>query len=134
VQGDIGELSAMEWLASRGAHVYVPVGHSPDVDLVAVVDGQALRVEVKTSTNVTPTGRWNVMIATRGGNQSWTGLVKYFKPDRCDFLFVHVRDGRRCSFLRLRSRVGRAYTSVDRSTQSSRSKLGGRSCHAKTQD
>jgi hypothetical protein len=95
VQGDIGELSAMEWLASRGAHVYIPVGHSPDVDLVAVVDGQALRVEVKTSTNVTPTGRWNVMIATRGGNQSWTGLVKYFKPDRCDFLFVHVRDGRR---------------------------------------
>jgi hypothetical protein len=33
-QGDIGELSAMEWLASRGAHIYVPVGHSPDVDLV----------------------------------------------------------------------------------------------------
>jgi hypothetical protein len=35
------------------------------------------------------------MIATRGGNQSWTGLVKYFKRDRCDYLFVHVGDGRR---------------------------------------
>ena len=25
-QGDMGELSAMEWLASKGAHIYVPVG------------------------------------------------------------------------------------------------------------
>jgi hypothetical protein len=41
----------MEWLASKGAHIYVPVGHTPDVDLVAEINGQLLRVEVKTSTN-----------------------------------------------------------------------------------
>jgi hypothetical protein len=35
VQGDLGELSAMEWLASKGALVWIPVGHSPDVDLLA---------------------------------------------------------------------------------------------------
>ena len=35
------------------------------------------------------------MIATRGGNQSWSGLTKHFEPGRCDFLFVHVADGRR---------------------------------------
>jgi hypothetical protein len=29
-QGDLGELSAMEWLASQGAHIYLPLGHSPD--------------------------------------------------------------------------------------------------------
>jgi hypothetical protein len=94
-QGDIGELSAMEWLASKGAHLYVPVGHSPDVDVVAGFGRRLLRVEVKTSTHRREGGNWSVVIATRGGNQSWTGLVKYFDPGRCDFLFVHVGDGRR---------------------------------------
>jgi hypothetical protein len=93
-QGDIGELSAMEWLASRGAHIYVPVGHSPDVDLVAEVSGDVSRIEVKTSTQRVG-ARWGVNIATRGGNQSWSGLVKRFDTSRCEFLFVHVGDGRR---------------------------------------
>jgi Holliday junction resolvase-like predicted endonuclease len=94
-QGDIGELSAMEWLASKGAHIYVPVGHSPDVDLIAEVDGQLLRIEVKTATHRRSEGKWAVQIATRGGNQSWSGVAKYFDPTRCDYLFVHVGDGRR---------------------------------------
>jgi hypothetical protein len=32
-QGDLGELSAMEWLGSHGFAVYYPIGHSPDCDL-----------------------------------------------------------------------------------------------------
>jgi hypothetical protein len=93
-QGDLGELSAMEWLASKGAHIYVPVGHSPDVDLIAEIDGVILRIEVKTTTHQRG-DRWGVLISTRGGNQSWTGVVKYFDKARCDFLFVQVGDGRR---------------------------------------
>lgn len=84
----------MEWLAGQGAQIYVPVGHSPDVDLVALLDGRLLRVEVKTGTCRTR-GRWSVRISTMGGNQSWNGIVKYFDPNRCDYLFVHVGDGRR---------------------------------------
>ena len=40
-------------------------------------------------------GRWQVSLVTRGGNQSWTGIVKHFSPDRADYLFAHVADGRR---------------------------------------
>jgi Holliday junction resolvase-like predicted endonuclease len=94
-QGDIGELSAMEWLASKGAHIYVPVGHSPDIDLVAELSGVVLRVGVKTTTHTKSAGRWNVNLSTRGGNQSWSGVAKYFDRARCDFIFVHVGDGRR---------------------------------------
>ena len=47
-QGDFGELSAMQWLASQGASVALPVGHSPDWDLIAELDGRLLRVQVKT--------------------------------------------------------------------------------------
>jgi len=84
----------MEWLASKGYAVYYPIGHSPDCDVV-VNDGHALRrVQVKTTRRYY-NRRWNVMICTRGGNQSWNGLVKRFSPARCDWLFVLVADGRR---------------------------------------
>ena len=85
----------MEWLVSQGARVYIPVFHSPDVDLVAEFDECPLRVQVKTSTVRNRRGRWEVTISTRGGNQSWNGLVKYLDPARCEFLFVLVADGRR---------------------------------------
>jgi len=44
VQGDLGELSAMEWLASRGATVWTPSNHSPHVDLMAEWDDCLIRV------------------------------------------------------------------------------------------
>lgn len=98
-QGDLGEFSAMEWLASKGALVWVPLGHSRDVDLIAEFNDQMLRVQVKTTTQraTTPRGhrRWRAMIATNGGNQSWSGSTKTFDPTRVDLLFVLVGDGRR---------------------------------------
>jgi hypothetical protein len=93
-QGDLGEMSAMDWFASQGALVCFPIGHSPDWDFLAELDGRLLRVQVKTCTSF-QNRRWNVSICTRGGNQSWSGLVKRFDPRRCDFLFAVVGDGRR---------------------------------------
>ena len=93
-QGDIGEKSALCWFIEQGVTVYLPFGHSPDIDLIANFGDHVSRVQVKTST-VFAKGRWMVTLATRGGNQSWSGLVKYFGADRCDHLFVLVADGRR---------------------------------------
>lgn len=94
-QGDFGERSALNWLADQGAHVYLPFGHSPDIDLVAELDGRLISVEVKTGTSKAPGGNWAIRLATSGGNQSWNRIVKHFEPSRCDFLFAHVGDGRR---------------------------------------
>jgi hypothetical protein len=94
-QGDLGEQSAVEWLWSQGYSVFVPFGHSPDVDLVALIQGDAARIQVKSCRRHIPTDRWEVMLCTRGGNQSWNGLSKQFSSDRCDYLFVLVGDGRR---------------------------------------
>src|SRR5262249_20798942 len=93
-QGDTGELSAIEWLVMAGADVFVPLFANPDVDLIADFGDRLVRVQVKTS-SYRRNGRWEVMLATRGGNQSWNGLVKVLDPSRCDTLFVHVGDGRR---------------------------------------
>ena len=84
----------MCWLASRGATVFLPVGHSPDVDLIADFGDEVVRVQVKTSTNWTRR-RWVVTLCTRGGNQSWQGTVKRLDPSKYESLFVHVGDGRR---------------------------------------
>lgn len=98
-QGDLGELSAMGWLASKGAVVWIPFGHSPDIDLIAEIDERLLRIQVKTCTYYpsTPSGRrrWYVGVVTNGGNQSWSGVAKKFDPSSIDFLFVLVGDGRR---------------------------------------
>ena len=93
-QGDLGELSAMDWFASRGAIVCFPIGHSPDWDFIAELDGRLLRVQVKSCISFIKR-RWSVTVCTRGGNQSWNGLVKRWDPRRCDYLFVVVGDGRR---------------------------------------
>jgi hypothetical protein len=98
-QGDLGEASAIEWLTRQGATVFIPFGHSPDVDLVAEVQGDLLRVQVKTSTYAVPTGsggsRFLIQLATNGGNQSWTGVAKRFDSTRFDLLFVLAGNGRR---------------------------------------
>jgi hypothetical protein len=97
-QGDLGEVAALGWLVQRGAKVAIPVGHSPDYDLVADFAGTLHRVQVKTTRRRTPAGRWQAMLETHGGNQSWSGTVKRFDASRYDWLFVLVGDGR-CWFI-----------------------------------
>jgi hypothetical protein len=93
-QGDFGELSALEWLTAAGACVFIPLFSHPDYDVIADYAGRLVRVQVKTS------GQWQrnrfiVSLCTRGGNQSWNGIVKRMDASRCDQLFIHVADGRR---------------------------------------
>lgn len=98
-QGDLGEASAIDWFTRLGATVFIPFGHSTDVDLVANLDHQLLRIQVKTSTQtlVTPAGhaRYPVTLATNGGNQSWSGTTKRMDPNQFDYLFAITCDGRR---------------------------------------
>jgi Holliday junction resolvase-like predicted endonuclease len=92
-QGDLGERAALHWLMGQGARVSIPFGHSPHYDLVTDFDGELLRVQVKTSV-CRYKQRWAVTVCTRGGNQSWQGVVKKLDPSRFDYLFVLVADGR----------------------------------------
>ena len=93
-QGDQGEYSAVAWLGQIGATVGVVLGNCSDYDVMAELEGRLIRVQVKTSRYVR-NDRYTVALATRGGNQSWTGLVKRFSATRCDYLFAHVACGRR---------------------------------------
>jgi hypothetical protein len=93
VQGDFGERAALYWLIGQSAHVSIPFGHSPHYDLIADFAGRLSRVQVKTSV-CRYKQRWSVAVCTRGGNQSWGGLVKRLSAENYDHLFVLVGDGR----------------------------------------
>ena len=93
-QGDIGEADAISWLTRAGFDVWIPLGTNPNVDLIAERDDELLRVQVKTCT-CRVKERWSVALCTRGGNQSWNGIVKRFSATRCDFVFVLAGDMRR---------------------------------------
>jgi hypothetical protein len=93
IQGDIGEAAAIAWLTRTGFGVWVPLGHSPDADLIAQRGDRLHRVQVKTSTALR-NGRYEVSLATKGGNRSWSGRVKTIDPCRYEYLFVLVADGR----------------------------------------
>lgn len=94
-QGNAGELSAICWLTEAGAFVSKPLFEGPDYDLVAdFFDGAPKRVQVKTSTCL-ERGRFHVALCTRGGNRSWNRVIKRMGAERCDYVFVHVGDGRR---------------------------------------
>ena len=84
----------MCWLASRGAHVAIPLGNNRHWDLIAELDGRVLRVQVKTTRGFR-LRRWEVTVATRGGNQRWNRVAKLLDISRFDYLFVLVGDGRR---------------------------------------
>jgi hypothetical protein len=93
-QGDPGERSAITWLLERELPVFLPVGHSPDIDVITVIANRVVSVQVKTSTQFTK-NRWDVAVCTPGGNRSWNGVIKHLDPSRYDRLFVLVGDGRR---------------------------------------
>lgn len=93
-QGNQGETLAVAWLMSRGWNIALPIGNCSDYDVVAEIDEKLAKVQVKT-TRFFRGNRWDVSVATRGGNQSWSGLVKRFSSSRCDFLYVHTACGRR---------------------------------------
>jgi PD-(D/E)XK endonuclease len=84
----------MNWLSQAGAIVAKPLFEAPDYDLIADFGDRIDRVQVKTST-CWAKNRFVVALCTRGGNQSWNGIVKRLNATRCDSVFVHVGDGRR---------------------------------------
>jgi hypothetical protein len=93
-QGERGEQLAALWFEARGVPVFAPRFHNPrDFDFIVDWNDGAERVQVKTSTQLRK-GRWEVTLCTRGGNRSWSGLVKRLDPTRYEYLFVLVADGR----------------------------------------
>ena len=111
LQGDIGELSAMGWLITQGAKVFLPFGHSPDVDLVADFGDELLRVQVKTST-VYRNARFEVTLATRGATRAGTASRSSCAPADATISSSMPAMAGAGSYRRPRSTVARGFSSA----------------------
>ena len=85
-QGNLGEAIAICELSKLGYSISIPLHTNLPYDLVADKDGVLYRVQVK-STSVQKDGKWNVFIATSGGNTK-LHTRKGFDSSRCDYIFV----------------------------------------------
>ena len=92
LQGLLGLSAAIDWFTRNDYFVAIPLNDSQPWDLV-VEDpaGAVSRVQVKTTTFRNPRGRFVVMLATAGGNRSFS-TRRPFDPSKSEILFVLTDD------------------------------------------
>jgi len=96
-QGDFGLGLAIATFAALGHTVAVPLTDNQDYDLVVDMNGRLGRVQVRT-TQFVRHGSYCVSLSTKGGNRTSVGKVRYFDPEKVDYLFVLTGHGDRYSF------------------------------------
>lgn len=87
-QGDVGLAIAIAWFVENGYNVSIPLTDSQDYDLVVETRNKLSRVQIRTTYHKKPTGFYGVNLLVSGGNRSGTGKIKFFDPERVDYLFV----------------------------------------------
>lgn len=90
-QGDAGVGIAIAWFTTHDYRVSLPLTDSQRYDLI-VDNGTLQRVQVKTATQVGPSGNYQAWIKTCGGNRS-SSSSKHFDPSECEVLFIVTGDG-----------------------------------------
>jgi hypothetical protein len=93
-QGEIGLTDAIGFFGRREMVVSLPLADNQGYDLVVEWRRRLLKVQVKTTTRRSPRGRFEVMLATAGGNQSFH-TVKFFDRDAVHLLYVLTDAGDR---------------------------------------
>jgi PD-(D/E)XK endonuclease len=84
---------AMAWFTLRGMSVAVPA--EPEVyDLLVTIDGRIQRVQVKSTTCQTKTGRWEVGVGRRPYVLDKSAGKTPYDPELIDYFFVVAGDGR----------------------------------------
>ena len=91
-QGDLGVAAAIKYYMDLGLLVSFPLTDTGRYDLV-VDKGTLLRVQVKRTHRIAESGNYEASLTTKGGNQSWSGLVKKITSDECDIVFISTPDG-----------------------------------------
>jgi len=87
-QGDIGLAIAIAWFEMNGYPTLIPLTDSQDYDLGIDLGHKIARVQVRTTYHKKESGVYKVNLAVSGGNRSGIGKIKYFDPQKVDYLFV----------------------------------------------
>jgi hypothetical protein len=92
-QGNVGLGEAIAFFTRMGITVSVPLTDAQEYDLVVDIGGVLKKVQVRTSLQL-QNGKYKVDLRTKGGNQSWNRVVRYFQDSHVDLLFALTGDGK----------------------------------------
>ena len=88
--GALGEHRAKEHFLRRGYEIYSPEIGRSSCDFVAIKDSEILRVEVKSSQNQAPSGRYVVKLKSDYSNMTQRTVPKKFDSSKCDVLVCYI--------------------------------------------
>lgn len=92
-QGTVGLGEAIAWFSRNRYNVSLPISDTQRYDLIVEKNSILERVEVKTSCYKAPSGNYEVVLKTCGGNRSAKDRITYFSANDSDILFILVGDG-----------------------------------------
>ena len=88
-QGDAGLGQAIAYFTMRGYDVALPLTDSADWDLIVETEDGLKRVQVKTSSQLSPTGVMKFNCDVKGGNRSCSKPAKTIQQQQWELIFLH---------------------------------------------
>lgn len=85
IKGNLGEAKALHYFISNGYEVFTSFGTASSCDMIVLKDGITQRVSVKTTTSITPSGKYRVDLRQKGHKNH-----KDFDSTTSDLLFFYV--------------------------------------------
>ena len=90
-QGRRGEASTVAYFVKEGYEVFLPMFGNASCDLIVVKDGKISRVECKSTSVKTPSGKWIAQLRQVRHNRT-ANTVKKFDSNNSELLAIYVVD------------------------------------------
>lgn len=90
-QGRIGESATVAYFVREGYEVFLPMFGNASCDLIVVKDGKISRVECKSTSVKTPSGKWIAQLRQVRPNRTGN-TVKKFDANNSEFLAIYIVD------------------------------------------
>jgi hypothetical protein len=93
LQGNVGLGMAIAYFTSKEIPISIPLNDTQKYDLVVDLNNKLQRVDVKTSTNLQPSGSYSVQLRNTGGS-SGKSKIRLFDNTKIDYLFILTGNGK----------------------------------------
>lgn len=88
-QGDAGLGQAIAYFTMKGYDIALPLTDSADWDLIIETEDGLKRIQVKTSSQLSPSGVMKFNCDVKGGNQSFNKPSKKIQDQNWELIFLH---------------------------------------------
>ncbi|AEW47008.1 hypothetical protein BCP78_0001 [Bacillus phage BCP78] len=92
-KGNIGVGMAIGYYTSKGYNVSIPLNDNQDYDLIADINNELKKVQVKTSLATSDNGMYQVYLRTITSSTTGVKKIKNFQDSTVDYLFVATGSG-----------------------------------------